>query len=162
MAIETRAYVISLLESYHKRMNQIALLHYELEHPANVSSDEMIETMSLSRSDGASRSKGHVSNKTLYIALNYHEKAESLNLNTVDEISSQLVELEQIQARLDHCISLLDKRQKKLVQALYTDRLSMKETEKMLGRSAKTVRKLRDDTVDTLAKMYDFVKDKRR
>ncbi len=162
MAIETRAYVISLLESYHKRMNQIALLHYELEHPANVSSDEMIEAMSLSRSDGASCNKGHVSNKTIYIALNYREKAELLNFNTIDEISSQLVELEQIQARLDHCISLLGKHQKKLVQALYIDRLSMKETEKMLGRSAKTVRKLRDDTVDALAKMYDFVKDKRR
>lgn len=65
MAVETRTYVISLLESYHKRMNQIALLHYELEHPANISSDEMIEAMSLSRSDGASRSKGHVSNKTI-------------------------------------------------------------------------------------------------
>ena len=162
MAVETRTYVISLLESYHNRTNQIALLHYELEHPANVSSEEMIGTMSLSHGDGASRSKGHVSNKTLYIALNYREKAESLNLNTVDEISTQLVELEQIQARLDHCISLLDRRQKKLVQALYIDRLSMKETEKVLGRSAKTVRKLRDDTVDALARMYDFVKDKRR
>ena len=37
MAVETRAYVISLLESYHERINQIALLHYELEYPANVS-----------------------------------------------------------------------------------------------------------------------------
>lgn len=117
MAVETKTYVISLLESYHNRTNQIALLHYELEHPANVSSEEMIGAMSLSHGDSASRSKGHVSNKTLYIALNYREKAESLNLNTVDEISTQLVELEQIQARLDHCISLLGRRQKKLVHA---------------------------------------------
>lgn len=162
MAVETRTYVITLLESYHKRMNQIALLHYELEHPANVSSNEIIGAMSLGHGDGFSRSKGRVSNKTLYIALNYHEKAESLNLNTIDEISSQLVELEQIQARLDHCISLLDKRQEKLVQALYIDRLSMREVEKALGLSAKTVRRLRDDTIDALARMYDFVKGKRR
>ena len=65
MAVETRTYVISLLESYHNRTNQIALLHYELEHPANVSSEEMIGAMSLSHGDGASRSKGHVSNKTI-------------------------------------------------------------------------------------------------
>lgn len=143
-------------------MNQIALLHYELEHPANVSSNEIIGAMSLGHGDEFSRSKGRVSNKTLYIALNYHEKTESLNLNTIDEISSQLVELEQIQARLDHCISLLDKRQEKLVQALYIDRLSMREVEKALGLSAKTVRRLRDDTIDALARMYDFVKGKRR
>ena len=61
MAAKTRAYVISLLESYHKRMNQIALLHYELEHPANVSSDEMIGAMSLGHGDGASCGKGHIS-----------------------------------------------------------------------------------------------------
>ena len=36
MAVETKAYVIGLLESYNNRMNQIALLHYELEHPTNV------------------------------------------------------------------------------------------------------------------------------
>ena len=76
MSAETRTYVIGLLESCRKRMNQIALLHYELEHPANVSPDEIIEAMSLHRSNGGSSGKGHISNKTLYIALNYQERTE--------------------------------------------------------------------------------------
>ena len=107
MAAKTRAYVISLLESYHKRMNQIALLHYELEHPANVSSDEMIGAMSLGHGDGASCGKGHISNKTLYIALNYQEQTDRANSEAREEIIGRLIELEREQERLVYYITLL-------------------------------------------------------
>ena len=115
MAIEMRAYVINLLESYHKRMNQIALLHYELEHPANVSPEEMIGAMSLGHGDGTTRSKGHISNKTLYIALNYQEQADLVNAEAREEIVNRLVELEREQERLVYYIALLKNDQQETV-----------------------------------------------
>lgn len=42
MNIDTKTYVVGLLESYQKRSKQIDLLHYELSHPARVSENEMI------------------------------------------------------------------------------------------------------------------------
>lgn len=34
--------------------------------------------------------EGHISNKTLYIALNYQDRARQLNAETFQEISAQL------------------------------------------------------------------------
>ena len=36
MNVETRMYVVDLLESYQKRSKQIELLHYELSHPDGI------------------------------------------------------------------------------------------------------------------------------
>lgn len=44
---DTRAYVVNLLETSQERKRKIALLHYELEHPAHTSETEMIGAMAL-------------------------------------------------------------------------------------------------------------------
>ena len=140
---------------------KIALLHYELKHPANISPDGVITAMSYDHGDSTSRRLGHISNKTLYIALNYQEQADKLNTGTVDEIARQLMDLERVQAQLDYCISLLDNRQKQVILALYIEGLKMKEIEQRLEYSAKTVRKLRDEAIDTLTGLYNLLAEKR-
>lgn len=57
--------VTKLLETYPERERQISLLHYEMQHSARVSPEEVIDGMALG--DGM----GRISNKTLYIPLNY-------------------------------------------------------------------------------------------
>ena len=52
MNVETKAYVIGLLESYQKRSKQIELLHYELSHPAHVSENEIIGALALAHGEG--------------------------------------------------------------------------------------------------------------
>lgn len=52
MNVETRMYVVDLLESYQKRSKQIELLHYELSHPARVSENEIIGALALAHGDG--------------------------------------------------------------------------------------------------------------
>ena len=47
MNSDTRTYVVNLLENCQERQRKIALLHYELEHPAHISETEMIRTMAL-------------------------------------------------------------------------------------------------------------------
>lgn len=69
-------HVTSLLQNYRatKRKNQ--QLRYELEHPAHVTPEEMIETMSFTKGDGEGRPSSSISNKTLYIAMNYQDAAD--------------------------------------------------------------------------------------
>jgi len=63
---ETRNYVLNVLKSCQDRVKKISLLRYELEHPAQISPDEMIDAMSFGRGEGTGSGKGRISNKTLY------------------------------------------------------------------------------------------------
>ena len=52
MNSDTKSYVVNLLETYQERKRKIAMLHYELEHPAHTSEAEMISAMTLSKRIG--------------------------------------------------------------------------------------------------------------
>lgn len=47
MNTDMKTHIVSLLESYLVRERQIALLHYEIQHTARISPEDMIDTMSL-------------------------------------------------------------------------------------------------------------------
>ena len=100
MNAEMKNYVIKLLETYHDRERMIAVLRYDLEHPAKVNSSEQIEAMNYRRGDDIGNVKGHISNKTLYIALNYEEQAGRLNAEAAREVADELFGLEQQQKKL--------------------------------------------------------------
>ena len=153
---DTRSYVVNLLESCQERKRKIALLHYELEHPARTSEAEMIGAMALGHGTGSGggRTEGHVSDKTLYIALNYQSKVDKLNADTKEEIVVQLVELEQEQKRLE---SLLQKRQSALIQAIYFDECSLDEVAERLGIAPRTVRTVKRAALEQLVGMYEYV-----
>lgn len=162
MTIEIKAYVIGLLESYHERMNQIALLHYELEHPANISPDEMIGAMSLGHSDGSVRSNGHISNKTLYIALNYQEQTDRTNSEVREEVVDRLIKLEREQDRLVYYIALLkDTQQETVIRRFYFEKRTWSEIAQELNVVTRTVHKIKNRALDRLAAMYTFTDDPR-
>lgn len=73
MDTDMKAHVISLLETYSKRERQIDLLHYEMQHGARVSPEEMI---------------------------NYQERMDRMNAESMNEIAERLLELEAEQARM--------------------------------------------------------------
>lgn len=152
-----RAHVLDLLESWPERKRNIVLLHYELDHAAQTSKNEMIEAMALSHGDDSGGSKGYISDKTLYIALNYQNKTDTMNAEAKEEIVVQLVELEQEQKRLEHYISLLDDRHAEVLQLTYEKKMPQSEAEKIMGLSAKTIRKLKNEALDALVEMYEFV-----
>jgi len=55
----------------------------------------MIDGMALGHGDGMGGSgKGRISNKTMYIALNYQEKMDRMNAEAANEIAQRLLELE--------------------------------------------------------------------
>lgn len=71
MYTDMKKQVTKLLETYPERERQISLLHYEMQHSAHVSPEEVIDTMVLGHGDGMGGGKSRISNKTMYIALNY-------------------------------------------------------------------------------------------
>ena len=158
MNSDTRTYVVNLLENCQERQRKIALLHYELEHPAHISETEMIRTMALGHGDnsGSGHTEGRVSDKTLYIALNYRSKADKMNADTKEEIVVQLVELEEDQKRLEYYISLLREREASVLRMIYLNGLPLEEIASQIGVVLRTVRKIRERAIDELVKMYDF------
>ena len=137
---DMRAYVVSLWESSQERKRKIALLHYELEHSAHASEDEMISAMALGHGDssGGGFPDGRISDKTFYIALNYQNRTNKLNSDTKKEIVLQLVELEQVQERLEYYTSLLEKRQTLVIRLAYFEGLSWDEVAKEAGAAVRT------------------------
>lgn len=154
---DMKARVISLLESYSKRERQIALLHYEMQHTAHVSPEEVIDTMSLGHGDGmGSNGKGHISDKTMYIALNYQERMDHMNAEAVNEIAQRLLELEAEQDRIRYYVSLLGKREAEVLRLFYFDGYSWEDTAKKIGVVLRSVYKIKNKAINHLAELYTY------
>lgn len=156
MDMKIRAQILQLLESSQERNRKIALLHYELNHSAQTSGREMIEAMALGHGEGSGLSSGHISDKTFYIALNYQNKVHKLNADLKNEIVDQLIELEEVQERLEYYVSLLDEQKATVIRLIYFKKLSLEEIASQVGVVLRTVRKIRDRAIDDLVKMYGF------
>ena len=156
MSAEMKNYVLNLLDTYQDRERKIAVLRYELAHPARVTETEQIEAMAYGRGDGLGHTKGRVSNKTLYIALNYEEQAERMNTEATNEIANELFELEQTQKKLMYYIALLDKRQADIVRLVYLDKVPTGEVAEQYGLTYRTIDRIKKASVEGLVEMYAY------
>lgn len=156
MNTEMKNHVMQLLDSYNERARQIALLRYELAHPAQITSDELIGAMTYAHPEGQGCPTGHISNKTLYIALNYQDQAEQLNAEAFGEISAQLTKLEREQARLEYYISLLEPRQEQVLRRTCFEKIPQDKVAEELGVSVRRVQDIKAQAIDGLAEMYRF------
>ena len=156
MNTEMKRHVINLLETYPRREREIAVLRYEINHPPRLSHNEMIEAMSFTRGDGSGPVEGRISDRTLYIALNYREQMDRINAETTDRIATRLHGLEQEQNKLKYYISLLEQRQAAVIHLLYIGRHSKDETAKQLGLSARTIHGIKNTAIDVLTEMYEL------
>jgi len=156
MSAEMYKFVEELLKTYPDRERKIAVLQYNLAHPVKVSKSEQIEAMTYGRGDGLGYARGHVSNKTLYIALNYEEQAEHMNVEAANEISDELFELEHTQKRLRFYINLLGKRQADIIRLVYLSEVPAKEVADQYGVTVRTVDRIKKAAIEALAGMYEY------
>ena len=157
MNTDMKKQVTKLLETYPDRERQIALLHYEMQHSAHVSPEEVIDGMALGHGDSMGGSgKGRISNKTLYIALNYQERTDRMNAEAANEIAQHLLELEVEQDRLRYYVSLLEKREAEALQLFYFEGRSWEETAKELGVVLRSVYKIKSKAIGHLADLYAY------
>lgn len=156
MNIEIREYVEQLLNNYQKYCKQIALLRYELSHAKAISHHEMIESMFFSRGDPPlCMPKGHVSDKTYYIAMNYRDKAENLNRERNTTLIEQLIRLERHTDRLKHSVLQLDPERRAVIQGVYFEGKGYKEIAAEMHLSERTVQRYKDIAIAEIEMMYE-------
>lgn len=150
-------HAIELLESWSTRKQTIDILRFELEHFTGIRKNETLEAMALAHGDGAGRSSGHISEKTLYIALNYQNKTDTMNADAKESIVVELVALEQTQQRLEYYLSLLDTREAEVLRLTYINKLSQEKIAKSMDMSVRTVQTLKSKALKGLTKMYQLI-----
>lgn len=156
MSAEMKNFVLNLLDTYQDRERKIAVLRYELAHPAKLTETEQIEAMAYGRGDGLGHTKGRVSNKTLYIALNYEEQAERMNAEASNEIADELFELEQQQKKLMYYIALLEKRQAEVIQLVFFEKVPTKEVAERYDLTYRTIDRIKKAAIESLVEMYAY------
>ena len=154
----TKKYVVSLLENYQSDSSKMEALRYEISNPRRVTSEQVIEAMNFRHGDGdgGSIAKGHISNKTLYIATNYNERTETLNREASDEVVDLLNAMNEERKRLLHYISLLKEKDRKIIQETYIEAKTREELSEIYGVSQKSVSAMRKQAVENLCVLYDF------
>ncbi len=156
MREDIRMKVIAMLNEYPDNMRKIAQLNYELAHPSQISATEMLEAMAFKKGNGERHSVGEVSDKTLYIAMNYRNEAFRENREVFKDYHSLLDPLERETERLRYYISLLNQRQAEVIRLYYFERDPWEAISQKMGLTPKPLRRLRDAGVDRLAEMYEF------
>lgn len=159
MSESRKEQIISLLRRYKTYKERIALLRYEMQHPARISQNEMIDALALSHGEGGTVSLGHISDKTYYAAKKFEAETERANTEVIREIADRLVELEDIVNRVDYYMMFLKEQERQVIESCFFNGQSIQKTSEMLGYSMWTVRKLRDSAVDRLTEMYTYVKE---
>ena len=122
MNTEVRNKVIERLKSYPELIQKRNILRYELEHPTVVSDSEMLEAMNFLKGSGGIP-HGGVSNKTLYIAMNYHEAAASMNSEVRNNLLERLLPLENEINRLEYYVKMLPEREQSIIRRCYFERV---------------------------------------
>ena len=150
------AHVTDLLKGFRQRGQRIDLLRYELLHHANVSGDELIDSLNFSTEDTAPNASGKVPGKIFYIMLNYQKLADALNTEAVNEIVAELVKLEKDQDRLRYYVSLLDSREAQVIRRAYFDGCPWGQVAGELGVVCRTVHKIKERALKKLAWMYGY------
>ncbi len=154
----TREDVAALLKTYPKLQKKINLLEYERLHPNRVSQDEVISGLALAHPlEGGTGQPGHISDKTMQIALNFQDEADRLNYATILEIDQELQMLRNRIHKLEFYVSQLDKRQAEVIRKYYFEEKTWPEIQKELRVSSRTLVKRRDDALDALASMGQYM-----
>ncbi len=148
--------VIRILENYPDTKRKISLLRYELEHPQQITSDELISALNFAHGDGQPSAPGHISNKTMYIAMSYQEQVSKANSEIMDAIATKLFALERETNRLEYYLSLLDEPYRNIITMLYIDQISWDSISASIHASRRKANYLKAAAIDALVEMYTY------
>lgn len=141
----------AMLKAYQDQHRQIEALRYRLGHPSFVTKEEIISQMSMPGvADAATR---HVSDKTMYIALNYEERAKVINAEENVGVAERLFRLEEAERRLLFHVALLPPRLAHALEAHYLEGLTWREIAQAEHVSLKAMEDRRARAVNLLARL---------
>ena len=149
-----RTHVEELLRTYHRREREIAVRKFELSNFTGISEGEQIGAITFGRGEGSFRAPGHISNKTLHIALNYQEQTSRVNSEALHEIADELAKLELEQRRLCYYVSLLEKRHAQVLELIFFEGLTKEAAAKKMGLAPRTIQQTQKQAIDALTELY--------
>jgi len=155
---EIKRMVIGLLKSYNTMKTRLEQLRYERSRLSSLSEQEMIRILSLGSAEfGNKVQNGHISDKTMAIALTYRNASAQLEKDAVNEIwrDARAIELEL--ERLEQYVSALQEQKASIIRQYYFERKSWDELDLQFGMHKRTLQRLRDSAVDELASMYSYI-----
>lgn len=154
----SREDIIIELENYNETKEKIALLQFELENPNQLTADELLSAMALGTSVKDIPNKTNtVSDKTMRIALSYTDTAAQLNSAVILEIRREISVLESKIKRLEFYLSFLDEESQKVIRYVYVDKYTWQQIEDATGLSRRTLSRRKNEAIDHLVKMYNYV-----
>lgn len=154
--METREYVEYLLKNYNEILKDIAQLKFEYETFKDISSDEVIESLSFSSSNDERVTTSNISDKTCKIALIYNEVAKRMNKESREEIYKMIKATEFEVTRLNYCIDRLEPKVKDVVKQIFIEKCSWNEACTKCSISEKTLNKYKNKGIDKIAEMFDL------
>ena len=147
------------LQSYNTFKVRLALLEYELEHPARVSGTEYLHTLAyggVCKRIYSPNNGGHV-DRVASLATSYQKAADGMNKEVVEQILCELETVYSELSRMDVCISMLGKSQKEIIQERYIEKKEWKLIEQETGLSRRTLVRRKQEALKSLAEMYSYM-----
>jgi len=157
--MDITAMVVGMLKSYQHNKRKIKQLKFELANPPRLADDEIIGALALS-GNSADRniiSGNHVSDKTMMIAMKYHETGEQLMSEAIKQIAQELTVLETETGRIESYLSLLPEKLSEVIRLFYFEGMQNAQIAGQLGISAPTVVYRKSAAIKELAGMYQFL-----
>lgn len=154
----TREEIETLLKKYQGWKKKITLLEYERSNPSKASELEVLGGLALARPliEGPGL-PGHISDKTMQIALSFRDKTERMNCDTLIDIDQELEILQTRIEKLDFYVSQLDERQAEVIRGHYFEGKSWADLQKQLHISSRTLSNRRNGGLDALAAMGEYL-----
>jgi DNA-directed RNA polymerase specialized sigma24 family protein len=100
---------------------------------------------------------GHISNRTMEIALQYQDIMQRMNNETVSDIMRELGCLEAEVQRIELYLSLLEGKKEQVIRLSYFDGMSLIQIARELQMAKRTVIKYRNEALGELMSMYSFI-----
>jgi len=151
--------VLGRLKSYRSAKRKIEQLQFELRNHQSISEDELIESIALGfRLGGGGYSRGHLTDKTMAIALHYKGAMKKMGDETKRDILKELCRLVIEVDRLERYVSLLEEREREVVTMLFFEGKKWAEAWDKLDISKQALSSCRKSAINQLASMYSLVK----
>ena len=156
--IVTREDIENLLKNYRGWKKKITLLEFERNNPSRATELEVLGGLALARPliEGAGLS-GHISDKTMQIALSFRDKTERMNCGTLLDIDQELEILQTRIDKLDFYVSQLDEKQAEVIRGHYFEGKSWAHLQKKLHISSRTLSNRRNGGLDALIAMGEYL-----
>lgn len=110
--------------------------------------------MAFARGEHLRSTPGHISDKTLYIAMNYRQKANEVNAEISRETSTKLLELERKKNRIDYYVGMLDSRKAEVIRLCFFKGMTIEGAAENLDISAKTAQNAKKKALEDLTELF--------